>query len=204
MIRLLENLSFNSQEDGYILFDNANIMVNWQEINTENISSIIQHKKRMSACTQFGFHTNNSYEAEKYNKQQLKKQFSEQILQNTWINYCQELIDNYIQEEALSGLLKDCFLLNFRRRSVYTELFHQLCTPPDKNEATITSLEYALDSEVYPEMLHSTAYMFAVSHLLYKCFGSGFSGEPMTMFLTTASISEEEYLQYYQYQFGRM
>ena len=204
MIRLLKNLSFNSLEDGYILLDNANIMVNWQETNTENISSIIQHKKRMSACTQFGFRTDNSYEAEKYNKQQLKKQFSEQILQNTWINYCRELIDGYIQEEALSGLLKDCFLLNFRKRSVYNELLLQLCTPPDKNGAVVTSLKYALDSEVYPEMLHSTAYMFAVSHLLSKYFGAGFSGEPMTIFLTTTSISEEDYLQYYQYRFGRI
>lgn len=175
LIKGLSQLSVVTNNMGitelYLTDQKMTVDVCWDEIAPKSVNL---NESRMKNCSNFKFRKIMHSEDIRYNSSQRKK--AENCIPENAYNalsaFLNELIAHFITEKEFVSFFKKSFVAdaNPLTRSAINKQFVY-------KDNEMTSFRRASDSEVYPEMIRSTAFLFETSRLLSECFGLRFKIE---------------------------
>ena len=161
----------NDEYNIYPVDSETDFCVSWRDTDPSNIYSL--NEIRRERCKKFGISEKDIYtpEPENYIPENTAEDFR---------LYAENIIKDFLCDEDMKEFFRDSFITS----PLDENSIKQTLVSDDKDSA----FDNARKSKVYPEMMKSTTYMFALNELLSKHFGNGFSGK------ATVGKPDDDYL----------
>jgi hypothetical protein len=93
--------------------------------------------------------------------------------------FMKEILSYFLFEKEFRELTDNSFFTNASRDTI-SDIRQQFFRADNEYSGIASSFKKAAESEIYPEMIRSTAYMFEISRLLSKKYGKPFRGIAVT------------------------
>ncbi|GEM_PF-3137908 len=176
LVRGLSNLDEYIDTDGEYNLRPADgdlkFVVSWKDIDPSSVLSL--NDVRAEKCRKFNLVKPTCQEEVEENTRQRKnsENYMPEDVQADFCRYAQDIISEFVFDENIKEFFSSSFItdpLNDTKNSIKNTL---------SSDGSAFLKTY--NSKVYPEMVKSTSYMFAMSEMLSAHFGNGFSGKAVT------------------------